>query len=205
MGIKKAYDDFAKRKRALDKKVEELRKFLPATRGGRPPILRYDPGTRPFKPLPKIKVFNERPFFDGEEVRWIPTAPHPNARPQQEMITVTIEDDMREIFENVDEFAAQELAEEIYQVAEQTQNQEMENALAKIEARRPREFQPRSRSRQFSRLNLMPAPKKKRKVSAYSREFGIQLKKLKKLHPRTKIQNLMKKAHRRTRAAMKKK
>jgi len=59
--------------------------------------------------------------------------------------------------------------------------------------------------RQFSRLNLMPAPKKKRKVSAYSKEFGKQLKRLKKLHPRTRVQNLMKKAHRRTRAAMKKK
>jgi len=88
------------------------------------------------------------------------------------------------------------------------QNQTLENALARMGADRPRQFQPQRSSpfsSQFSRLNLAPAPKKKRKVSAYSKRFGIELKKLKKLHPRTKVQNLMKKAHRRTRAAMKKK
>jgi len=89
------------------------------------------------------------------------------------------------------------------------QNQTLENALARMGADRPRQFQPqapaRAFSRQFSRLNLVQVPKKKRKVSAYSKRFGIELKKLKKLHPRTKVQNLMKKAHRRTRAAMKKK
>jgi hypothetical protein len=85
---------------------------------------------------------------------------------------------------------------DLFDVAESTQDQELENALAMISASRPR---------QFSRLNLVPTTKKKRKVSAYSKRFGIELKKLKKLHPRTKVQNLMKKAHRRTRAAMKKK
>jgi len=87
---------------------------------------------------------------------------------------------------------------ELFDVAESTQDQQLENALAMISASRPRQFQ-------FSMQNMMPAPKKKRKVSAYSKRFGLELKKLKKLHPRTKIQNLMKKAHRRTRAAMKKK
>ena len=64
-----------------------------------------------------------------------------------------------------------------------------------------------SRSNQFGNQfgQQRTIPRKKRKVSAYSKRFGIELKKLKKLHPRTKIQNLMKKAHRRTRAAMKKK
>jgi cystathionine beta-lyase/cystathionine gamma-synthase len=119
---------------------------------------------------------------------------------------MTIEDDMREVFENVDDFAAQEIAEEIYQIAEETQNQEMENALARIEARRPRQFRTRSSGRSaFTRANLLREPKKKRKVSAYSKRFGIELKKLKKLHPRTKVQNLMKKAHRRTKDAMKRK
>ena len=37
--------------------------------------------------------------------------------------------------------------------------------------------------------------KKKRKVSGYQREFGRQLKQLKKKHPRTDISRLMKKAH----------
>ena len=115
---------------------------------------------------------------------------------------MTMEDDMRELFDRVDDLEGQRLSDVIYEEAERTQNQEMEDALSRIEARRPRQF---TRSRQFSRSNLMPAPKKKRKVSAYQKRFGVELKKLKKLHPRTKIQNLMKRAHRRTRAAMKKK
>ena len=51
---------------------------------------------------------------------------------------------------------------------------------------------------------IVPSPKKKRKkVSKYSREFGIQLKKLIKKHPRTKVTQLMSKAHAKTRSAMK--
>lgn len=45
--------------------------------------------------------------------------------------------------------------------------------------------------------------KKKRKVSKYQREFGKQLKKLKKKHPRTKTSGLMKKAHRATKKVLK--
>jgi hypothetical protein len=44
---------------------------------------------------------------------------------------------------------------------------------------------------------------KRRKVSAYQREFGRQLKKLKKRHPRTKISTLMKRAHRATKKVRK--
>ena len=62
----------------------------------------------------------------------------------------------------------------------------------------------RQLSRQFERQNLVPV-KKKRKVSKYQREFGRQLKMLKKKFPRTKIQNLMKRAHAATRKALKKK
>lgn len=54
-----------------------------------------------------------------------------------------------------------------------------------------------TRSRQFSRENLLP--KKKRKVSPYGKEFGRQLKKLKKKFPRTPITKLMKRAHTATR------
>lgn len=44
---------------------------------------------------------------------------------------------------------------------------------------------------------------KKRKISAYQREFGRQLKRLKKKHPRTDISKLMRKAHVATRKARK--
>ena len=45
--------------------------------------------------------------------------------------------------------------------------------------------------------------KKPRKVSKYSKQFGKELKKLKALHPRTKITALMKRAHRATRRSLK--
>ena len=44
---------------------------------------------------------------------------------------------------------------------------------------------------------------KRRKVSAYQREFGRQLKRLKKKHPRTDISKIMKKAHVATRRTRK--
>jgi hypothetical protein len=53
---------------------------------------------------------------------------------------------------------------------------------------------------------LQPSsPKKKRRVSKYQREFGRQLKALKRKHPRTPVTRLMKRAHAATRKAMKRK
>jgi len=49
------------------------------------------------------------------------------------------------------------------------------------------------------------AIKVKRKVSAYSKQFGIELKKLIKKHPRTKVTNLMTRAHTATKKKMPKK
>ena len=46
-------------------------------------------------------------------------------------------------------------------------------------------------------------PKKKRRKSKYNREFGVQLKKLKKKHPRTAVTQLMSRAHTATRKALK--
>jgi len=50
-----------------------------------------------------------------------------------------------------------------------------------------------------------PAPKAKktRKVSAYSRRYGVEYKRLKRKHPRMKFGALSKKAHAATRKAMK--
>jgi hypothetical protein len=52
-------------------------------------------------------------------------------------------------------------------------------------------------------LAAAPPKKKRRKVSKYSKEFGIQLKKLIKKHPRSKVTQLMAQAHVKTRKAMK--
>jgi hypothetical protein len=58
----------------------------------------------------------------------------------------------------------------------------------------------RNFQRQFSQASILP--RKKRKVSKYQKEFGVQLKKLKKKHPRTKITALMTRAHAATRKKM---
>lgn len=62
---------------------------------------------------------------------------------------------------------------------------------------------PRGRTRSQRRLlsALEPRAKPKRKVSAYQREFGRQLKRLKKKHPRTPVTRLMKRAHTATKKA----
>ena len=52
-------------------------------------------------------------------------------------------------------------------------------------------------------LNDKAVRKVKRKVSKYQKEFGKQLKALKRKHPRTKVQNLMKRAHRATKKRLK--
>jgi len=57
-------------------------------------------------------------------------------------------------------------------------------------------------SRQFELQELLPS-KKKRKVSKYQKEFGKQLKMLKKKFPRTPVTKLMKRAHAATRKALK--
>lgn len=63
------------------------------------------------------------------------------------------------------------------------------------------------RSGQFRRDLILPdLPKparRKRKPSKYQKELGKQLKMLKKKHPRTKVINLMKRAHRATKKALK--
>lgn len=57
------------------------------------------------------------------------------------------------------------------------------------------------------RTDSIPVPRsktrRKRKVSGYQKEFGKQLKKLKKKHPRTKISQLMRRAHIATRKVRK--
>ena len=50
---------------------------------------------------------------------------------------------------------------------------------------------------------VVALPKKKKKVSKYSRELGRQIKMLIKKHPRTKVTQLLSQAHRNTRRALK--
>lgn len=88
----------------------------------------------------------------------------------------------------------------LYDWALEHQDMAPEDILERLEgARRPRRGPPR-RNR-GSRRSRVPLPKPKRKVSPYQREFGRQLKKLKKKHPRTPVTKLMKRAHAATKRA----
>jgi len=190
---------------------DEVRKVLPIFRGGTGlPGAPSSPFGRPearkpivAKPLPRVKVMQPaeqaelQARIDEQRQQFIGPILGPTITPQTEMINMaTTGDDM------IDELLDAGVSEDtIRMIALDIEDQ--------VSAMTPVQRRQRARaineSRQFSRQNLVPAPKKKKKVSAYSKRFGIELKKLKKLHPRTKITALMKRAHRRTRAAMKKK
>lgn len=61
----------------------------------------------------------------------------------------------------------------------------------------------RRTSRRAASAGKRAGIKTRRKVSGYQKEFGKQLKKLKKKHPRTNISTLMKRAHKATRKVRK--
>jgi hypothetical protein len=61
----------------------------------------------------------------------------------------------------------------------------------------------RAMSKRSAAAGKKAGTKARRKVSGYQKEFGKQLKILKKKHPRTKIGILMKKAHRATKKVRK--
>lgn len=63
----------------------------------------------------------------------------------------------------------------------------------------------RQQEARWAEMDAATKPKKKRKVSDYSKQFGIILKALKKKHPRTPVTRLMKRAHVATRKKMPKK
>ena len=60
---KKKLDDTGKK---IDDLVDEARRFLPITRGGDDPNPQRSTSVDPNRGrLPRVKVFNERPLFDG--------------------------------------------------------------------------------------------------------------------------------------------
>lgn len=73
-----------------------------------------------------------------------------------------------------------------------------------LSSKRAKSRQPRRPGSSFTAAQIRSvAPKKKRKVSAYQKEFGRQMKKLIKAHPRTPRTKLMARAHRATKKARK--
>ena len=187
-------------KEANERILEQAEKYLPLTRPlGIVPFLPGADQEPARTPQPLVKTYQFTPTvptnpFTGP-VRFEPQSTKQEIIP---MIQDTGDAMLNELLTaGVSEMEILQMANRIEQeVAAMTPGQRRERARA---------IQAQNFGEQFSQLNVLPPIKKKRKVSAYQKRFGIELKKLKKLHPRTKIQNLMKKAHRRTRAAMKKK
>jgi len=203
----------ANERRKLQLMLEEwndfLEKTLPLTRGGRDPNPQFPlPGPAPIQGIPTTRISAE----DYQNIRWKPTPAYV--------------DGIRNELEQVDPMDVDIALDDLMKQAEETNDQVLANALAELTATRPKNVRPVQiipiqrarpsgrdvirRSGQFSRANIMPRlrpiPKTrmvKRKVSAYSKEFGKQLKKLKAKHPRTPVTRLMKKAHVATRKARK--
>jgi len=94
------------------------------------------------------------------------------------------------------------LAEEIYEMLDEEGYWDEPGERRRAPSRRRRRSRGSTR-RGMVRLTARRAyePKKKRKVSAYQKEFGRQLKKLKRAHPRTPVTRLMKRAHAATKRA----
>jgi hypothetical protein len=181
----------------IDRLVDKGRKFLPLSMGGKDPNPQRAPKPRKPQPLPKTYQFTPTiptiPAPTGDAVRWKPQP--------QETIDMTPIEALAEVVNNP-EITIDNRLQNLINAATVGMDP-ITGEMGRIEELGMMDTRNRDAidSRQFERQNLLP--RKKRKVSKYSKRFGIELKKLKKLHPRTKVQNLMKKAHRATKRAMK--
>jgi len=201
--LQKMIDDWNR----LGRKIEDA---LPLSRGGRDPNPQFPlPGPAPIRGIPTTRISAE----DYQNIRWKPTPAYVDA--------------IKSELDQVPEMDVDIALDDLRKRAEETNDQVLANAVAELTGTRPKNVRPVQiipiqrarpsgrevirRSGQFSRANIMPRlrpiPKTrmvKRKVSAYSKEFGKQLKKLKAKHPRTPVTRLMKKAHVATRKVRKK-
>ena len=133
-------------------------------------------------------------------------------------------DDLLRELDRLDPVTAETAVDDLFDMAVEMDDEFLELSLAKLTATRPRNLikerqrrgitgpgrQTIRRSGQFRRDMILPRTvasktrtKKKRKVSGYQKEFGKQLKKLVKKHPRTSVTRLMKRAHTATRKVRK--
>lgn len=170
----------------LNKDLEKLRKGLPLSRGGQP---------RPLKPIEprKPRPIPTSPAPPGDEVRFRPTEPfrtEPRVQDYPQFNLPPLPGAVKQVTP----------IEVIEEVINNPAVQLTENMLPAIND--PGVFMRNGELfGQFSRANLIQT-KKKRKVSKYQKEFGKQLKLLKKKHPRIPVTRLMKRAHAATRKAL---
>ena len=191
ISLKKAFED-------LNRKVERLLEVASPLRLAET-LREEQPGSskkgkKDIKGVPTTRISAE----DYQSIRWKPTEPF-QASPQTPALVEVVNDDNLVITpEMVEIINDPEIV--------MTPTGEVARRIAPVQTR-PSARDVIRQSGQFSRANILPPLPKtrmvKRKVSAYSKEFGKQLKKLKAKHPRTPVTRLMKKAHAATRKARK--
>jgi hypothetical protein len=166
--------------------IDKLRRVLPLTRGGKATTPRTE--SRKPRPIPTS------PAPPGDEVRFRPTEPfrtEPRVQDYPQFNLPPLPGAVKQVTP----------IEVIEEVINNPAVQLTEDMLPAIND--PGVFMRNGELfGQFSRANLLRT-KKKRKVSKYQKEFGRQLKLLKKKHPRIPVTRLMKRAHAATRKALK--
>jgi hypothetical protein len=170
--------------------LEQIRKVLPLSRGGkfpeRKPSKGRNRGKLPTSPAPA-----------GDEVRFRPTEPF-RTEPRYEdypqfnlpPLPTAKEVPQMDIIEEIVNNPAIQITSEMLPIINDP-NMLMKNGQLFA-------------SLVGANLPVSGMKKRKRKVSEYQKLFGMILKELKKKHPRTRIQDLMKRAHRMTRKQLKK-
>lgn len=190
--LKETLDELNRRS---TKAGEDLKEFYSQLRRGGAPRTERDQGGEPSNDgIPNM----------FENPRFVPTEPFRKTPKIQEVIEVTPIEALAEVVNNPEILVDTRLMNLINSPTVGMDS--ISGEIGPIESgfgdmRNRASIEARQLSRQFERQNVLP--RKKRKVSRYQKEFGRQLKKLKAKHPRTKIQNLMKRAHAATRKALK--
>lgn len=184
-------------KRAFDKLSsisptnEEIRRLLPLSRGGKPRSKVSSPSPREVTPLPKTDL----PTLTGDSPGNIARAFQESAafRPQRVQ--------PMQIIEEVSNMNTQDIVREMVNDPMITLTEDMLPIIN--DPGILMDMTGNLIQNQFARSELLREKPKKRKVSKYQKELGRQLKMLKKKHPRTPINKLMRKAHAATRKALK--
>lgn len=175
--------------RKQDEVVRDARRLLPLSRGGLPPD-RELIAPRQAEPLPQTRLPPLAIDSPGNIARaFQESAQFRTPRIQEEVIQMTPMDIIREV---INEPSITITSEDLPIINDPSIMMDMSGQIVRT-----------NDLSQFGAANLLRT-KPKRKVSKYQKELGRQLKMLKKKHPRTKINQLMKRAHRATRKALSK-
>jgi len=172
---------------------EEIRRLLPLSRGGKPPRKVTSAPSRSPTPIPQTVLPSLARDSPGNIARAF--ADSARFRPQrvQEM----------EIIQDVNDMNTEDIVREMVNDPMITITADMLPIINDPSIMM--DMAGNLVTNPFAQLaSVLPAEKKKKKVSKYQKELGKQLKILKKKHPRKKVTALMKQAHKLTRKVLSK-